>query len=370
MVSVIEIEQTNRDYWDKEVAKLDKVHPLNAFGWGKVRSIDRWTPTYLMAKRGDSIVGAVMLLRKRIPFLGVSIMYTPRGPLFELSDIKTLKRLLLTIRTEARREHAIFVRIDPNIAENEMLKQPDIFVEEGFIHLRHRWTFWNTPRDVYRIDLTRANNEEELFMTLDRQARKAVRKAKKQEVFIKKATSQNQLNSFYRVFREFTVAKGFICRRYEYQRALWDEFVSKGNGELFLSMYQGQIIGGLLCLIFGRKCLAMHMGTLSNYGHLRTNDACVWEAMKSAKEKGCQWFSFRAVGSTPTQERFKRKFGPQIVSLIGYYDLPLHHGLYRLFSFVEFQILPRIWSPLMQIRRMSKSLIRSATRQLKLFWSP
>jgi peptidoglycan pentaglycine glycine transferase (the first glycine) len=356
MLSLIEIHESNRNMWDREIAKFENVHPLNAFAWGKARSIDGWFPKYIMAKSGGSTVGAVMLLTKRIPFSGISIMYAPRGPLFELSDREAFRSLLSMIRDEAIKQKAIFVRIDPNILENDMLNRADPFVEEGLIHLAQRWTFWNTPRDVYRIDLTRSSSAEELFSTLDRQARKAVRKARKQGVVIKRATSLTELNMFYNIFKQFSIDKGFLSRGYAYQKCLWDEFISKGNGELFVAVYQGHIIGGLLCLIFGQKCLAMHMSTPHEYSNLRTNDACVWEAIKSAKEKGCQWFSFRGVGTTPTQERFKRKFGPEIVSLVGYYDLPLYPWIYRLFNFGEFEILPRVWTGLMKARRLSKSI--------------
>jgi lipid II:glycine glycyltransferase (peptidoglycan interpeptide bridge formation enzyme) len=301
MLSIVEIDESNRDYWDKEISKFETVHPLNAFGWGKVRAIDGWSPTYLMAKRGESVIGAVMILTKRIPLCGLSIMYAPRGPVFNLSDKETLRALLERIRMEAKKSHAIFLRIDPNINEDAILRNDDLFTNEGFIHLKHRWSFWNTPRDVYRIDLTKVDTEDELFKSLDRQARKAVRKARKQGVTIQQARSLNEI---------------------------------------------------MICLIFGNKCLAMHMGTLYKYQHLRTNDAYVWEAIRWAKENGCRWFSFRGVGTTPTQERFKRKFAPKVVCLAGYYDFAFRPFFYSIFYFVEFSILPRAWGLMINVRKI------------------
>jgi lipid II:glycine glycyltransferase (peptidoglycan interpeptide bridge formation enzyme) len=335
---VKEIFDPERDYWDTEIKKFECVHPLDAYGWGKVRAIDGWTSTYLMARKGDLLTGAVMILTKPIPFTGFSTMYAPRGPLFNPSDKETLKALLKSLRIKAKEKHAVFLRIDPNISEETILKNGDSFVEHGFIHLKHRWTFWNTPRDVYRIDLTKVHTENELFKTLDRQARKAVRKSRKQGVTVRHATSLNELDIFYKFFKEFTVEKGFMSRSYAYQKSLWKEYVMRGNGKLFVAVYKNQIVGGLICLIFGKKCLAMHMGTPYKYQHLRSNDAYVWEAIKWAKEKGCIWFSFRGVGTTPTQEKFKRKFGPKVVSLAGYYDFVFYPFLYRLFYNIFFMI--------------------------------
>jgi len=78
-----------------------------------------------------------------------------------------------------------------------------------------------------------------------------------------------------------------MARGYEYQEALWREFVENGKGRLFLAMYRDEIIGGLICLMFGGKCLAMHMGTPYKYQKLQTYYAYVWESIKWAKMAGC-----------------------------------------------------------------------------------
>ena len=356
MLSIVEIDERNRDYWDREIAKFETVHPLNAFGWGKVRAVDGWRATYLMAKRGDSITGAIMILVKSIPLSGLSVMYAPRGPVFKPSDRQTLKALLERIRIEAQKRHAIFLRIDPNITENTIFNKGDPFVKEGFIHLEKRWTFWNTPRDVYRIDISKARNEEELFMLLNNDARRCVRKSIRDGLTVRPANSIDELKIFYDVYKEFTIKKSFMSRGYVYQRALWEEFISRGNGRLFLAVYQGKIIGGIINLMFGRKCLDMHMGTPYQYRKLQTYYAYVWESIKWAKENDCRWFSFRGVGSTLSQEFFKKKFSPQVVSLVGYYDLAFHPLLYRLFYTVEFKLLPRLWSAVINLRKTYNNL--------------
>jgi len=352
MVSIVEIQEHERDYWDMEIARFEIAHPLNAFGWGSVRSIDGWSPTYLLAQRDGVVSGGVMVLTKSIPLTGLSIMYAPRGPVWDVSDEQTLKALMQRIMKEARKRRAIFLRIDPNVLEDTVVENGDPFAKEGFIHLEHRWTFWNTPRDVYRIDLTKAHSEDDLFKTLDRDARRCVRKASKEGVEIRPAQSLQELSIFYEIFKEFSVKKGFMSRGEEYQKSLWKEYISRGRGRLFLAVYQERIIGGLICLLFAGKCLAMHMGTPYKYQKLQTYYAYLWESIKWAKENGCHWYSFRGVGTTPTQERFKKKFGPEVVPLAGYYDLPFYPPLYRLFYTGEFELLPRMWTALIELRKM------------------
>jgi lipid II:glycine glycyltransferase (peptidoglycan interpeptide bridge formation enzyme) len=229
---------------------------------------------------------------------------------------------------------------------------------QGFIHLDQRWTFWNSPRDVSRIDLTRVKTAEEFFNLLDRDTRRCIRKAGREGVSIEAATTEEELKTFYNIFKEFSVNKKFMSRDYEYQKRLWDTYVVNGTGRLFLAKYQGEVIGGLICIMFGEKCLAMHMGTPYKYQKLQTYYAYVWESINWAKDEGCSWYSFRGVGTTPTQEFFKKKFLPEVVSLVGYYDLPFLPFLYRLFYFGEFSVLPRAWPILVNGRKLYNKVIK------------
>jgi lipid II:glycine glycyltransferase (peptidoglycan interpeptide bridge formation enzyme) len=155
---------------------------------------------------------------------------------------------------------------------------------------------------------------------------------------------------------QFSVDKGFMSRGIEYQKKLWESYVARDRGRLFLAIYQGEVIGGLICILFGKKCLAMHMGTPYKYHKLHTSYAYVWESIRWAKEKGCVWYSFRGVGTTPTQEAFKAKFNPKVVHLVGYYDYPFKPFLYKIFYFAEFTLLPASWPLIVRTRRLANRL--------------
>ena len=357
-VRVREISNSEHDYWDREIQRFEIVHPLNAFEWGRVRSVDNWAPIYLVAERDGKLCGGMMILEKKIPCTPFSLFYGPKGPVWDYQDDETLSGLIAKVKEIARREKAIFLRVDPNIPESFALNNEDRLSSLGFDHLDKRWTFWNSPRDVSRIDLTRVNSADELFNLLDRDTRRCVRKAEREGVRIEAATSEEELRTFYKIFKEFSINKRFMSRDYEYQKCLWDTYIDNGMGRLFLAKYQGEIIGGIICIMFGGKCLAMHMGTPYKYQKLKTYYAYVWESIRWAKENGCSWFSFRGVGTTPTQEQFKKKFLPEVVSLAGYYDLPCRPLLYKFFYFCEFTVLPRAWPIIINARKLYNKIIK------------
>ena len=354
-MKIIELEMNIEERWNSFLSSFEYAHPLNAYGWGRVRAIDGWNPSYLIAEDDcGSVRGGMLILHKKIPLTGLSLLYSPKGPICDPFDIDVVKSFTEYLKELGSKGRYIFLRIDPNFHDDIYKNDKDPFEGLGYIHLEHRWSFWNSPRDVYRIDLTKTSTTDELFNTLDRDARRCVRKAEKEGVVIRVAKSVDELIDFYKIFSSFTVKKGFICRQLEYQKSLWYNFVEKGNGRLFLAVYKEKIIGGLICISFGGKCLAMHMGTPPEYNKLQTYYAYVWESILWAKESGFTWYSFRGVGTTPTQESFKKKFGPQVYSLVGYYDLPLRPLLYKIVIFFEFQALPRVWKYLMIVRKAVK----------------
>ncbi len=362
MTIVRELNGAESEYWNTEIKRFESADPLNAFEWGMVRSVDGWMPIYLCAERGGKFCGAMMILKKRLPFTPLAILYAQEMPVWNYDDDDTLAALIKAAIGIGKRERAIFLRINPSIAEGSIDAQNDKFVTLGFIHLQQRWSFWNSPRDVARIDLTAINTPQEYFDVLPKETRAHVRNARRRGVTIEVATTKTELKQFYGMFRQFSIERNFMVRDYVYQERLWDTYVRQGMGRLLVAKYQGKVVGGCIDLLFAGKCLGMHGGSLGDYRSLGIDDACNVEAIMWAKGKGCSWYSFRGLGSRPTQEAYKRKFMTQVVSLVGYYDLPFKPMLYRLFYWAEFTLLPASWPVIIRIRKLASWAMNGLSR--------
>ena len=357
-MKIIRISEKDRDLWDQAILTFPTAHPLNAYGWGVVRRIDGWRPLYLIFYADLQPVGALMLLRKRLPLSPFSILYSPRGPLIHPDYPQVLKEIVKYIKNYGKTHNAIFLRIDPNITQIRYYKQRALKFPKPFIHLKHDWTFWNTPKDVFRVDLTNKKNSHDLFLSLKKDCRRCVRKAQKNGITIHFAESKNDIDSFYKIFREFSLEKGFMARSHQYQWTLWQQYIKRGNGFLLLAKKDDCIVGGSLCLIFGDKCLGMHGAVPMRFRKYNTNELLEWESIKFAFESNCIYYSFRGKGPTLSQDRFKKKFNPELVSLIGYFDLPLMPYLYRIFFLGEFTVLPNIWPYIINTRKFLSKLIK------------
>ena len=93
-LSVRLIDDRERDYWDSNVKKLPNCHPLNAYGWSKIREIDSWHANYLIAEKNNRIIAGLPLLEKRIPFSGLCIFYAPRGPIWDSGYPEAIKAMM------------------------------------------------------------------------------------------------------------------------------------------------------------------------------------------------------------------------------------------------------------------------------------
>ncbi len=61
----------------------------------------------------------LQILKRKIPFLGKSIFYSPRGPVVNFHDREQLSILISRIQDLAKKHKAIVLKIDPEIEEDD-----------------------------------------------------------------------------------------------------------------------------------------------------------------------------------------------------------------------------------------------------------
>ena len=151
------------------------------------------------------------------------------------------------------------------------------------------------------------------------------------------------------------------CREVSPIRNAYGKSLSRGNGRLFLAIYEGRIIGGLICLIFGKKMSghahghALHVPKASDVLRLREGE----HQMGLAGRLRVVQLSRGRHDADPGG--FQTKIRAWVVSLVGYYDLPVTLRIYRLFNYCEFRLFPDTWKSLLRLRkRLSQAVRRPA----------
>ncbi len=164
----------------------------------------------------------------------------------------------------------------------------------------------------HSVDLTRSLDE--IWNSVESSSQRAMRKAQKQGVQVRKAESKKDLRTFYELHAGVRNQKyRMLAQPYSFFDCIWDEFLEEGHGFLLLAEVDGQVVAGTMYLRHGQtiyyKFNASDLGQLQ----FRPNDLLVWEGIRRAKEEmDCSSFDFGLSDSDQDGLlRFKRKFATE-----------------------------------------------------------
>ena len=108
---------TSRAEWNSALAGLPAAHILQTWEWGAFKSRYGWQPTrYLwLDSAGDRPCAAASILTRRLGRYPSAVMYVPKGPALDYGNTSLLEQVLAHLEDTARRERALFLKIDPDV---------------------------------------------------------------------------------------------------------------------------------------------------------------------------------------------------------------------------------------------------------------
>lgn len=326
-------EVTERNLWNKALLKLSYTHILQSHEWGQFKAQYGWKPLRLLFEENGLVRATASILRRRFLHLPLCIMYVPKGPALDYRDDGLLKLVLATLEDVARRYHAIFIKIDPDVCLEDFSSPSAqvITTLEG-----RGWRLSSEQvqfRNTILIDLTR--EEDELLKAMTSKTRYNVHLAERRGVKVC-VGGLAQLPLFYEMYVETSTRDEFIIRPSNYYRDAWKTFIEANLAQLFIAEYKGQPLAGLILFRFGKKAWYMYGASRDLHRNLMPNHLLQWEAMRWAKAQGYTVYDMWGAPDVLDESdpmwgvyRFKEGFGGQFVRHIGAYDYPVSRFLYR-----------------------------------------
>ena len=325
------VDKIDRDRWNAFVASSEMGHVFQSYEWGEIKTAQGWQPIRLALEEDGTIKAGASILRRRIPFINKSILYVPRGPIWDYTNKGLSESLFGALMEIAEESRAVFLKINPDIEDNE--RTSDFFLERGFTAskktIMHQCTF--------RLDLR--ESLDDLLQQMESRTRYAIRVSERKGVLISDTSPKEDLDTFYRLYLETFRRASIPPQPYKHFLDVWRVLVSKGLARIFLASYQGQVIAGAFNLMFGDKCWYLWGASRELHRDTNPNQALQWHIIQWAKEKSYHWYDLQGV---PCQVEkgdpsggiylFKRGFGGQFVKLIGEWDLVLSPNLYRVLN--------------------------------------
>lgn len=335
------LEPEEKEIFNKFLAQAFKGHILQSWEWGDLKGKGEWRPYRILVENEEKQpVAAISLLERRIPGLGKTIFYAPRGPVGDIYDEKLMDFLFGEVKKLAREKGAIFLKIDPDVS-----KEDSIFKEylrtRGFVAAGKGEGFEGVqPKFVFRLDLE--PDAETLFNNFHAKTRYNIRLALKKGVEIKDNCGKDELSVFYQILKETTERDKFLVRPYSYFEEMWDCLVPSGQMKIFMGYYEGKPIAGTLALLFGDKVWYLYGASSNSYRNVMPNYLLQWTMIQWAKENNCKLYDFRGVSGDLSEDnplyglyRFKKGFNGIFTEFVGEYDLVFSIPYYKLWTTLE-----------------------------------
>jgi lipid II:glycine glycyltransferase (peptidoglycan interpeptide bridge formation enzyme) len=383
--------QEHSSLWNSIISRLPNPHFLQTYEWGQVKAQGGWQPWYvvwtvdgschieqdcaLLSTLESPAIAACLILKRRIPVGGLGaqlcVLYCPKGPNLRWEDAALRKRVLDDLQGFARRQGAIFLKLDPDVvlgrgvpgAEDEITEPGGAAVQADLA--ARGWRFSDEQiqfRNTVLLDVSAS--EEDMLARMKQKTRYNVRLAAKKGVSVR-VGGEPDWPLLYQMYAETAVRDGFIIREENYYQAVWSIFQSKiinhQSSMPFAEPLIAEVDGGPVAAVFlfafaGR---AYYVYGMSREAHREKMPTYLlqWEAMKWAKAHGCNVYDlwgapdkFDESDSMWGVFRFKEGLGGQVIRTLGAWDFapnPLWYAMYT-------QLMPKVLD-IMRVRGRAKA---------------
>ena len=278
----------------------------------------------------DNHVSAIVF-RYPLPF-GKSYLYIPHGPSLDLTQMlggfkSPVRKFLGWLIDLARREEAIFIKIEPTV---DYVAQ--LLVESGF----KKSSKFIQPSKTVVVDLD--ESEENLLGRLHPKTRYNIKVAQKHGVEVKAAAD---IETFWPLIEKTAARDKFSSHPKSYYQKLL-EAVHGGmmHTKLFTAFYNRMPVAAAIVLFYGDTGYYLHGASDYDSHKYMAPYLLHWETMRYLKSQALKKYDLWGIDAQrwPGVTRFKLGFGGRVVEYPGSFDLPVSKAWY-----LGYRILRRIF---------------------------
>jgi len=154
------------------------------------------------------------------------------------------------------------------------------------------------------------NGFDEIYRQSSDGHRRGARKAVKQGVVVKRASTREDWLAYYFAYEDSLRRWGKDASSH-YGWPLFEEMFRRNSAYigLWLAVFEARIVAGALCFYAPRHVVWWHGAALEDYFHVRPMNLLIYEIIKDACQQGYTWCDFNPSGGHEGVKSFKREFG-------------------------------------------------------------
>jgi lipid II:glycine glycyltransferase (peptidoglycan interpeptide bridge formation enzyme) len=331
-------DDTDRSAWDAFVASRPEADLLQAWGWGECTALADEPPIRLLLEDHQQIRGVAQVLMRPAGF-GRKVAYVPHGPIWdrEAPDAdKSFAWLLQGLRTLARKEKAIVVKLDPRAEpadDTNFAKLADAHKLRAAPDLQAP-----TTRIVDLLD-----GGEQLEASWHADARRLMRRAEREgtRVTISREPDPAEIEILHDLLSRTADRADFRVRSREFLTRLTTEFASTHGWYLGVARVDGTPIATMAFPRVGDRAYYLYGALLRDdkFKHHYGSHAIMAAMLKALQTDGARSVDMWGVVEPDDDQAdpswkgfsdFKRTFGGTPLRHPGLYDLVTDPFWYRL----------------------------------------
>ena len=315
----------------QEFDEFVETHPLGGFTqcskWAEVKK--DWGHEIIVSRdENGKIIGGMLVLIKKVPLFKYSLLYAPRGPIFDLDNKNVLMDLMEGVKSISKKYNAYQFKMDPYVLSDN----------QDFINMAKSIGFSFTPDKLdYKTIQTRHNymlidikgkTADEVFASFHKKWRYNTRVAIKHNVECK-VCGIDALPDFYKIYVTTGMRDNFTPRPISYFENL---FASLGDiVRLYICYYEGNAISGAITTQYAGKTCYVYGASDNAHRNVMPNHLMQWTMIQWAVENGDSVYDFQGIPVDISGDSemhgvylFKKGFNGETVMFAGEFDYALN----------------------------------------------
>lgn len=313
------------DEYEKFVSSSTYGYFSQSLKWCGVKN--NWDWDAVISRDSDgNIQGACLVLIRKVPIIGKTFLYAPRGPVCNWCDRSVMEDLLLGIKELAAKYKCIEFICDPCVEEWDEDSRK-MFEDIGFSHKRFVADFETIQtRNNYMLRDIQGKTLDEIMLGFKPDWRNRIRKAPKKGVYCEFHGTE-ALDDFYPLMQTTGERDGFQVRPKAYFEKMLN---SLGEDMCRLVMCyvdeDGKKIplSGAIAVQYAGKTAYVYGASANHHRNLYPNYLMQWEMIKWAVEGNCTIYDFQGIPYYTDESkpeygvyRFKKGFNGEVVTFEG-----------------------------------------------------
>jgi lipid II:glycine glycyltransferase (peptidoglycan interpeptide bridge formation enzyme) len=331
-------DDADRPAWDAFVDSRPEADLLQAWGWGECTALAGEPPHRILVEDAGAIRGVAQGLLRPSGF-GRHVAYVAHGPIWDRhapDADRVFAWLVHGLRTLARKERAIVVKLDPRAEPGDPLDFGRLATEHDL-----------RPAPDLQAPTTRIvdllDGAEELEASWHADARRLSRRAEREgtTVSITATPDRTEISVLHDLLERAAARVEFRVRSPEFLERLANEFASSGGWFLGIARVDGQPIAAMAFPRVGDRAYYLYGAVLreDRYKHNYGSHAVMATMLKTLAANGVALVDMWGVVEPHDTDAdpawkgfsdFKRTFGGEPLRHHGLYDLVISPLWYRL----------------------------------------